>query len=71
MTQALEINSLPHRRVPRIGWLGRIGVLLFGVRNRRAAIALQYCSRHVLRDIGLVEDATPRRLLRDDDLFRR
>ena len=71
MRQALEINGLPQCQTPRTGWLGRLGVLLFGADNRRAAIALQYCSRHMLRDIGLAEDVTSRRLLRDDDLFRR
>jgi uncharacterized protein YjiS (DUF1127 family) len=67
MRQVVEIRRLPAtpRAVP--GWLAR----LFQIGERRKVAALRHCSRHLLRDIGLLDDRCASDLLRDDVMLRR
>jgi hypothetical protein len=44
---------------------------LFKPRDRQKAVALRDCSRHLLRDIGLLDDRRGSTSLRDDVMFRR
>jgi hypothetical protein len=44
---------------------------LFKPRDRQKPVALRDCSRHLLRDIGLLDDRRGNALLRDDLMFRR
>ena len=69
MTQALEIHGLRCREPRRLTWFGRLRARLLSLRNSRKA--LEHCSEHMLRDIGLLDDRRANRLLRDDALFRR
>ncbi len=69
MRQALETR--PRREPLWAGWLGRLRIRLFGSRDRKKITALDHCSRHFLRDIGLLDDRRANHLLRDDAFFRR
>ena len=71
MRQVIEIRRLPlpARAVPT--WLGRLRACLFKPRDRQKTVALRDCSRHFLRDIGLLDDRRANALLRDDLMFRR
>jgi len=71
MTQAIEFTKLPACAGPRATWLGRLRARLFGSGDRKKIVALQHCSPHLLRDIGLWDDQRASHLLRDDRLFRR
>ena len=71
MRQALGIRELPHCEPRALGWFGRLRIRLFGSGDRSKAAALQHCSPHLLRDIGLLDDRHAKHLLRDDLLFRR
>jgi len=51
--------------------LGRLRAWLFEPRARQKTVALRDCSRHLLRDIGLLDDRRASTLLRDDLMFRR
>jgi hypothetical protein len=70
MRQVLDIcgNPLPARCAPT--WLGRLRRWLFEPRDRHRAIALRDCSRHLLRDIGLLDDRRGSAFLRDDAMWR-
>ena len=70
MRQALEIRELPRCEPRAIGWLGRLRTRLFGSGDRSKVAALQHCSPHLLRDIGLLDDRHANHLLRDG-VFRR
>lgn len=70
MRQALEFDSLPHRRIPRIGWLGRLRARFFVSGDSAQLVALRHCSAHFLRDIGLSECPEANRLLQDHHLRR-
>jgi hypothetical protein len=70
MRQALETRRLPRCEALGTSWLGRLRARLFGTDDRKKAIALQHCSQHFLRDIGLLDDRRVNRLLRDDVLYR-
>jgi hypothetical protein len=67
MRQVVEIRRLPAapRTVP--GWLAR----LFQTGEQQKVAALRQCSRHLLRDIGLLDDRRANDLLRDDVMLRR
>jgi hypothetical protein len=67
----VEINRLPQFQAPRLGWLGRLRIRLFGSDDQKRVTELHQCSAHFLRDIGLLDDRRANRLLRDDALFRR
>ena len=71
MRQALEIKTLPKCQAPRLGWLGRLRIRLFGSDDQKRVIELHQSSAHFLRDIGLLDDRRANHLLRDDALFRR
>jgi uncharacterized protein YjiS (DUF1127 family) len=44
---------------------------LFEPSRRHKTVVLRDCSRHLLRDIGLLDDQRGNALLRDDLMFRR
>ena len=71
MRQVVEIRRLPlpARSAPTL--LGRLRAWLFEPRARQKTVALRDCSRHLLRDIGLLDDRRGNALLRDDLMFRR
>jgi len=71
MRQVLEIRDVPPCEPPAIGWLARLRAWLFALGDRQKTIALRGCSRHLLRDIGLLDDRRGSDLLRDDLMFRR
>ena len=71
MRQVLDISGLPQCQAPRTGWLGRLRAWLFAPGDRQKTIALRDCSRHLLRDIGLLDDRRGNALLRDDAMLRR
>jgi uncharacterized protein YjiS (DUF1127 family) len=68
MRQVVEIRRLP---LPAPTWLGRLRAWLFEARGRQKTVALRGCSRHLLRDIGLLDDRRSNELLRDEVMFRR
>jgi uncharacterized protein YjiS (DUF1127 family) len=71
MKQVIEIRRLPlpARSAPTL--LGRLRAWLFEPGNRHRTVALRDCSRHLLRDIGLLDDRRGNALLCDDLMFRR
>jgi uncharacterized protein YjiS (DUF1127 family) len=71
MRQVIEIRRLPLPARSAPTWAGRLRAWLFKPRDRQKAIALRDCSRHLLRDIGLLDDRSANALLRDDVMFRR
>jgi hypothetical protein len=71
MRQVIDIRKLQLCEPPRLSWLGRVRARFFGSGERKSVIALQDCSPHFLRDIGLLDDRRANRLLRDHTLFRR
>ena len=71
MRQVVEIRRLPLPARTAPTWLGRLRAWLFAPSERRKTIALRDCSRHLLRDIGLLDDRRGNALLRDDVLLRR
>jgi hypothetical protein len=71
MRQTFEICEFPRCKPRAIGWLGRLRIRLFGSGDRGKVAALQHCSPHLLRDIGLLDDRHANHLLRDGVLFRR
>ncbi len=71
MKQVLEIRRLPLRARAAPTWLDRLRGWLFEPSNRHKTVALRDCSRHLLRDIGLLDDRSASTLLRDDLMFRR
>jgi uncharacterized protein YjiS (DUF1127 family) len=71
MRQVVEIRRLPLPERAAPTWLGRLRAWLFKPRNRQKPVALRDCSRHLLRDIGLLDDRRGNALLRDDLMFRR
>jgi hypothetical protein len=71
MRQVIDIRKLPLCEPPRATWLGWLRARLFGSTHRKNIIALQDCSAHFLRDIGLLDDQRANRLLQDHNLFRR
>jgi hypothetical protein len=71
MRQVVEIRGLPLPARSAPTWLGRLRAWLPGTGDRQKAIALRSCSRHLLRDIGLLDDRHANVLLRDDVMFRR
>jgi hypothetical protein len=71
MRQVLEIRRLPLPARSAPTWAGRLYAWLFGPRDLQKAFALRDCSRHLLRDIGLLDDRRANSLLRDDVMFRR
>ena len=68
MRQVIEIRRLP---LPAPTLLGQLRAWLFEPRPRQRTVALRDCSRHLLRDIGLLDDRRGNALLRDDLMFRR
>jgi hypothetical protein len=68
MKQAIEIRGLPR---PGGGWLAHLRIRLFGSGDQKKATELRHCSRHLLRDIGLLDDRRASRLLCDDAFYRR
>lgn len=71
MRQAIDIRRVPAAPRTRSGWLDRLQDWLFGPSERRKVAALRHCSRHLLRDIGLLDDRRANGLLRDDVMLRR
>ena len=71
MRQVVENCGLPLATQPAPTWLGRINAWLFAARDRQKAAALHNVSRHLLRDIGLLDDRRGSDLLRDETMFRR
>ena len=71
MRQVVEIRRLPLPARSEPTWLDRLHAWLFAARDRQKAVALRDCSRHLLRDIGLLDDRNANTLLRDDTMFRR
>jgi hypothetical protein len=71
MRQVVEIRRLPlpARSAPTL--LGRLSAWLFKAGDRQKTVALRDCSRHLLRDIGLLDDRRGNTQLRDDLMFRR
>lgn len=67
MRQVIGIRGLPASPRSVTGWLAR----LFESGERRKVAALRHCSRHLLRDIGLLDDRRGSELLRDDVMLRR
>jgi hypothetical protein len=67
MRHVVEIRSLPAAPRTPSGWIAR----LFQIGERRKVAALRHCSRHLLRDIGLLDDRHANALLRDDVMLRR
>ena len=71
MRQVVEIRRLPLPARSAPTWAGRLHAWLFEARDRQKTVALRDCSRHLLRDIGLLDDRSANALLRDDLMFRR
>ena len=71
MRQVVEIRRLPLPAQSTPTWRGRLRAWLFEARDRQKTVALRDCSRHLLRDIGLLDDRRGNALLRDDVMFRR
>jgi len=71
MRQVVDIHELPLPTRAAPTWLGRLRAWLFKRGNRQRTVALRGCSRHLLRDIGLLDDRRSDALLRDDLMFRR
>jgi hypothetical protein len=71
MRQVIEIRRLPLPAHAAPTGLGRLRAWLFRPRDPQKAVALRDCSRHLLRDIGLLDDRSANALLRDDLMFRR
>jgi hypothetical protein len=71
MRQVVEIRRLPLPARPAPTRLGRLLAWLFEPRSRHKTVALRDCSRHLLRDIGLLDDRRGNAQLRDDLMFRR
>ncbi len=71
MRQVFEIPGVRLCEAPPNTWLGRLRARFFRSGDRKTIIPLQHCSRHFLRDIGLLDDRRANRLLRDESLFRR
>ena len=71
MRQVVEIRRLPlpARSAPTL--LSRLRAWLFEPRARQKTVALRDCSRHLLRDIGLLDDRHGNASLQDDLMFRR
>ena len=71
MRQVVEIRRLrlPARAAPT--WAGRLRAWLLKPHDQQKVVALRDCSRHLLRDIGLLDDRSANTLLRDDVMFRR
>ena len=71
MRQVIEIRRLPLPARSAPTGLSRLRAWLFRPRDRQKTVALRDCSRHLLRDIGLLDDRSANALLRDDLMFRR
>lgn len=71
MRQVIEIRGLPAARRTVPGWLARLRAWLSEAGERRKVASLRHCSRHLLRDIGLLDDRRGNSLLRDDVMLRR
>ncbi len=71
MRQVIEIRRLPAAPRTLSGWLARLNAWLFETGERQKVAALRQCSRHMLRDIGLLDDRRANGLLRDDVMLRR
>ena len=71
MKQVIEIRRLPLPAHSSTTWAGRLRAWLFEPSRRRKTVVLRDCSRHLLRDIGLLDDRSANALLRDDLMFRR
>ena len=71
MRQVIEIGRNPLCKASSASWFGRLSAVLFGSADQHKIFALRHCSRHLLRDIGLLDDRRASALLRDERLFRR
>lgn len=71
MRQVVDIQRLPLPARASQAWLGRLRSWLFEPGERQKTTGLRHCSRHLLRDIGLLDDRRASALLRDDVMLRR
>jgi len=71
MAQVVEIGKLSPCAPRRQSWLFRLREWLFGRGAHGRLIPWDQRSAHLLRDIGLAEDARANHLLRDSNFIRR
>ncbi|HEY3147140.1 MAG TPA: hypothetical protein VGJ75_12355 [Dongiaceae bacterium] len=71
MRQAIEIRKYSTCGPRQRSWQARLRTWLFGHFDRGSLVRFDQRSPHLLRDIGLGEDARASHLLQDHNLFRR